>query len=257
MDIQDSELDPIETLDGEPVGGVSREMVQPKEPWERQPEETPSAWKAFQVYRDIGVERSIAAAARVLKGSETKKTTNQTQYNKYHKWSKKYNWELRALAYDKMIDRQKVDQAIADAKKMTERHIGIAVMMQAKGVKRIREMTEDQIARMKLPEAIKMIDQGVEIERLARGLSTTNVRSEVSGKVQHEADERVLDAVNNAREVLAGKLDEIERKKAQATHLMKGPLPTRSDAEEKNGSAEVIRKELLPHLQKLDDLRAN
>lgn len=260
----DDTIDPIVTTDGEPVGHITLEQVQPEEPWERQPEETNASWKAFQLFRDMGLERSINAIAKTSNGGKSFDTNKKkgvkgsisSNYSKYHKWAKKYNWEVRALAYDKMLDKKRIDQAIKDAQKMTERHIGLGVMLQARGAKRVKEMSEEEVVRMTLPNAIKMINEGVEIERLSRGLPTSNVNQQVSGKIEHKSDDRVLDEVRNTRDMLAGKIDELERRKASTRQLIQNHRNNPED-EEKASSVETIRKELLPHLGTIEDVRVN
>jgi len=78
--------------------------------WERLPEETPKAYQAFVIYLELGVSRSVAAAARMYK---KKRYENATLVNKknsekeddykathvFH-WSQKYDWVKRSIDYD-------------------------------------------------------------------------------------------------------------------------------------------------------------
>jgi hypothetical protein len=65
------------------------------EPWERLVDETPKAWEAFVVYRDMGPARSLQKVAKKLKKSKTL----------IDRWSSEHAWVIRARGWDAEEDR--------------------------------------------------------------------------------------------------------------------------------------------------------
>ena len=65
-------------------------------PWEQQPSESGQAYKAFCVYRDLGLERQIKLAYRTA----TKRPDSDQVSGRWSQWAKRYEWEQRARAYD-------------------------------------------------------------------------------------------------------------------------------------------------------------
>lgn len=66
--------------------------------WDRQPGETAKQHRAFLQYRDLGPDRSIAAAVAKLPG-RTKAGTKSAR--PWERWSAKFNWIERAQAWDR------------------------------------------------------------------------------------------------------------------------------------------------------------
>lgn len=62
------------------------------DPWDRQPGETSKAYAAFQVYLDLGADRSLRRTAEALSRSEAL----------LKGWSSKHGWPDRARAWDSM-----------------------------------------------------------------------------------------------------------------------------------------------------------
>jgi hypothetical protein len=74
--------------------------------FERQPGETPKAWEAFKIYRDLGGHRSLAKTSELYYGS----TANLAQIGV---WSRKNAWVDRVTAYDdyhEMIRREAIEK---------------------------------------------------------------------------------------------------------------------------------------------------
>lgn len=68
------------------------------QPWEKREGETPKAFAAFCVYRDMGADRSLDAAWRVQKGADS-----GTAPTYFTDWSAKYNWGRRVGLYDEHL----------------------------------------------------------------------------------------------------------------------------------------------------------
>jgi len=67
--------------------------------WERQPNETPKAFQAFELYLALGPARSIDAAYRALKPQNATKTAPRH----WKSWSVEFSWVKRVEAHDKYI----------------------------------------------------------------------------------------------------------------------------------------------------------
>ena len=65
-------------------------------PWDRQPGETPRAFAAFCIYRDLpAVDRSIVAAV-----AQHRQNGGKASLRNWETWSSLYNWSDRSLAGD-------------------------------------------------------------------------------------------------------------------------------------------------------------
>lgn len=144
-------------------------------PWEKQKGESRQAFEAFALYRDMGPSRSLRKVARQLSKSETL----------MKRWSSKWSWHKRAIAWDAELDEQVREAQEKARKEMSERHIKEAMLMQQKLVESLKnidpsELTPNDIARW--------LDTAVKIERMARGEPTENVSQEVRGQVSRREE---------------------------------------------------------------------
>lgn len=125
--------------------------------WERQAGESEKAFEAFTVYRDMGEERTFTAVCRKLGKSRTL----------IDRWNKRWNWRERARAYDNDMERAARAKAVKDRQAMTERHIGIAALLQKKAVEALKALESDDLSSREIREYIKL---GTDLERLNREL---------------------------------------------------------------------------------------
>ena len=124
-------------------------------PWEQQPGESAKAFEAFAIYRDMGVERSVRKVTQRLNKSLTL----------IGKWSSRYNWPERARAYDRDLDRQAHAQAVRDVRSMTNRHIRIAMQLQAKALEAQEQLN---VATLSPKMQLALLAKATEIERMNR-----------------------------------------------------------------------------------------
>ena len=124
-------------------------------PWEQQPGESAKAFEAFAAYRDMGAERSL------------RKLTQQLHKNltTIRDWSVKWNWQERVRAYDRELDRQAREQAVRSVRQMTDRHIRIAMQLQAKAVRALENLDEAQLTPKMM---LAFLAKATEIERMNR-----------------------------------------------------------------------------------------
>lgn len=128
----------------------------PPEPWERQQGETPRAYEAFTVYRDLGADRSINKTARKLSKNRTT----------IAEWSARNDWVKRVAAWDVEQDRIARQTQLEEIKKMRRRHADLATAMLVKAARALQRIPEDEIG----PGTIsKLVETGAKLERISRG----------------------------------------------------------------------------------------
>lgn len=124
--------------------------------WERQEGETPRAYEAFCIYRDLGPNRSIAKTVQKL--GKNKTTLEQ--------WSAKYEWVKRATAWDAEQDRIVRQQQLEDIKKMRKQHADVAYAMILKAAQALKRIPVDEI---KASDISRMVETASKLERISRG----------------------------------------------------------------------------------------
>lgn len=129
--------------------------TEPEALWEQQPGESAKAFEAFAAYRDMGAERSL------------RKLTQQLHKNltTIRDWSVKWNWQERVRAYDRELDRQAREQAVRSVRQMTDRHIRIAMQLQAKAVRALENLDEAQLTPKMM---LAFLTKATELERMNR-----------------------------------------------------------------------------------------
>jgi hypothetical protein len=68
----------------------------PRRPWDRRPDESAQAFRAFCAYVEMGLSRSLAAVGRELYGVGRKRDAT----GRLQEWSRKTDWVARAAAFD-------------------------------------------------------------------------------------------------------------------------------------------------------------
>jgi hypothetical protein len=96
------------------------EAIQPRHPWERQPGETPKAWRAFTIYRDLGDQRTLQRTADALR----------QHVATIRDWSRRNGWVLRSQAWDTEQDRIRQAAAFAEIQTMAKKHANQAGLAQ-------------------------------------------------------------------------------------------------------------------------------
>lgn len=126
------------------------------EPWERQAGETPKAFEAFAIYRDMGVERSLRKVGQRLNKSVTQ----------IGEWSSKYDWVERCRAWDAEQDRIARQEQIKSIKAMRNRHAGMAKAMIVKAGRALNRIPDSEI---RASDISRMIEVASKLERISRG----------------------------------------------------------------------------------------
>lgn len=143
------------------------------QPWERQEDDTPKAWEAFVVYRDME-KRSLAKVADEL-GKSVKLI---------ERWSAKYNWQSRIDAWEVEKDRLLRIELTKDIGAMRKRHADIASAMLVKASRALLKIPDDEI---KATDISRMVDVASKLERISRG--------DVGDVIEERQGESVADPV--------------------------------------------------------------
>ncbi len=133
------------------------------ESWERQTGETADAFAAFATYRDMGADRSLAKVAHRLGKTKTL----------MDRWSAQWQWVGRAADHDADVDRRLREEDVAELQKMRGRHLAMAQAMQRVAQYPIMRLLEKVNAGtdpgLSPTEAMKLLENGIRLERLFRG----------------------------------------------------------------------------------------
>ncbi|MGP8301970.1 hypothetical protein ACTPOK_29435 [Streptomyces inhibens] len=126
------------------------------EPWERQRNESTSAFEAFAVYRDLGSARSVTKVAQELDKSRTL----------LGRWSSQYAWVMRASAYDREQDRLFLAEQQQARRDVARRHAKLAQAFLGKAVARLQGLDPRELSPSEL---LRYFQVAAEIERRAAG----------------------------------------------------------------------------------------
>lgn len=126
------------------------------DPWERQSHESPQAFEAFAVYRDLGPARSVTKVARELGKSRTL----------LGRWSRQYAWVMRAAAYDRERDRLFLAEQRQARRDIARRHAKLAQAFLGKAVARLQALDPRELSP---GELLRYFQVAAEIERRAVG----------------------------------------------------------------------------------------
>ena len=121
-------------------------------PWERQKGETPQAFEAFSIYRDMGSSRSTAKVGRKLGKSK----------NLMDRWSSRWEWVERARAYDNDLERQERAEAAKDLKEARKRQRKTGYFMQKKATEALDRLNVEDLDANAI---IRLIVEGAKLER--------------------------------------------------------------------------------------------
>lgn len=206
--------------------GVRREV------WDRLDTESPKAFAAFVVYRDMTREdRSVLAAYRVRSGRA--QAENLKPPGTWYRWNERHQWEDRSRAWDSAQDRRveaglanrrlKSLQEIADLGEQLRRKASAAARMLVGVTQKVGQIDgrEAVILEVKMTpgDICAMAKTGAALESLALGLPTDRTSQQDGGSDQ------VAISVNEAKAEMARRLSEIRARHEQAKaieHLLEG-----------------------------------
>jgi hypothetical protein len=132
----------------------------PMEPWLRLDSESEESFAAFNLYKDMGTDRSLAKVAEKLEKSGTL----------IERWSQRDHWRKRTLEWDRHVARGVNEQLILGQADMRRRHSNLAMQMQARLANRLLNMPQEQVNQLKPAEIASWMRVAADIEAKARDL---------------------------------------------------------------------------------------
>lgn len=121
-------------------------------PWERQKGESPQAFEAFSIYRDMGAKRGLRSVAQQLNKS----------FTLIGRWSRAWEWVERARAYDNDLERQEREEAAKDLKEARKRQRRTGYFMQKKAAEALDQL---DISELGASDIVRLIVEGAKLER--------------------------------------------------------------------------------------------
>lgn len=140
--------------------------------WDRQTGETPVAYRAFCVYRDLGIGRSINRAL-----DTHREAGGRGSRSRWSDWSARNEWVARATAYDRYVETEARRQREKDIRAMVERHIGAARGMFAVGLTAMNKKKPEELTPK---DAMQFVAEGIRLERQAMGEPGETVEVELT-----------------------------------------------------------------------------
>lgn len=153
--------------------------------YDRQPKETPKAWEAFQVFRDLGTKRNLkAVAAELGKGVPG-----------IQKWSGKWKWKPRVRDWDDEQDRiaehrrqvlegKAAEQTAKAQAAMIKRHANVAEGMSRVVGDKLAAFLQDKCdkcgqgnAQLSPKDMAQWLAVSARLERVCRGLPADGERA--------------------------------------------------------------------------------
>lgn len=168
-------------------------------PWDRRDDEGDAAWRAFQLYRDAGAERSHSFVASELISSGHRRGKVGVVRNDLATWSTKYKWVERCISYDRYLD--KMDQLAMQRERRDMRRrqarmaqafqaaLSVPAQAMARKFETDRRLVED-LAREDVAHLVELMSKAgrvlpgiVNIERVAMGEDVVADESWTAGEV--------------------------------------------------------------------------
>lgn len=164
-------------------------IIEDRDPWERQPKETEKAFEAFQIYRDMGVTRSLTRLAETLHGSYPKRYgTVQSARATAGAWAGQWAWQRRLEALNLHTDAVRRAEADDRRREMEASHQQLADSLKFGVLARLRGLRGrgeglpdiealDPASIETYAEAAQVAKTVVQIDRLNAGLPTDLTKS--------------------------------------------------------------------------------
>jgi len=195
--------------------------------WERQRGESRQAFQAFTIYRDMGVNRSVAKTSKAIGKAQTMLT----------RWCSKWRWVERAEAWDAEQDRVKRESRLKAIEDMEERHIKLAMAAQQKAIERLATMESDEL---NVRDVLSYLQATIGWERDARRQPTERVDVKMQGKVSIDdlATKLVAQLPTDYRDALACEFLDDTDQTFEQDEQPREPEST-DDADENTSESEV------------------
>ena len=162
---------------------VSKEIL-PFESWEQLTGEGSTAFAAFCVFRDFGVERNIRKA---VNSAENDKAVRAKRYRVWRNYSSKFRWQERAADFDRNNEKLKQTEFRKTIEAQAEKHRQVTGKMLDVVNKKLDLMNPEELTQGTVTE---WVQAAVKVDREAAnsvlGLVSPN------GKTEHKQGEFIF-----------------------------------------------------------------
>lgn len=124
--------------------------------WERQPKESPRAYQYFEVYRDLGVSRSVSKVYQ--KCIDEGRKVNKSYLLRL---SQRYQWVQRAAAWDDYQAQLAAQQREKEYQERIARLAEYGQLLQQKACAAVREMP---LGRLSPQDILRWLEFGIDLE---------------------------------------------------------------------------------------------
>lgn len=159
-----------------------RELDPSRRPWEKQPWESNPSYRAFALYRDLGLTRSLMKAATALSEDEGRVGKPESIKTQMAEWSSLGHWVARAEAYDMHVDERLREQREGRIGRQNRRYETASATLSSQLLRRIAGGdTEAGLIALDVNEldaegAARMLVNLQRVERIATGQPTELVK---------------------------------------------------------------------------------
>ena len=147
-------------------------------PWERQKGESAQAFAAFLVYLNLGAERSHQTVSQQCGKS----------ISLIGRWSRAYGWVERCRAWDNYLQQEAKKAAVAEVRRMNQRHAKMASAIQATAMQALQEMGTSMVNPKNFASVVK----------LATDLERQSLTAEVAENMPSAQDQREDDPLTKS-----------------------------------------------------------
>lgn len=193
-------------MTGTSLAETRRDLAPDRLPWEKQPWESWPSFKAFALYRDLGLSRSLTKAAQLTVETmpERKRDTVRTQFSA---WSGGHRWVERAEAYDLHVDARHREQREGEMGRQNRRYAAAAATVSSALLQRLGDQEPGVDGLTDVQRLAKELDlEGItralmaaqRVERLATGQSTAEIGKSAFGVTTSDAERIFADLVQIA-----------------------------------------------------------
>ena len=146
--------------------------------WDRIEKETPKAFAAFLVYRDMAAIDRTVTAARDRQQRDPKGTLRQ-----WGGWASRYDWRNRAAQHDSDLASRRRERMARELERAQDDAVTLVRAALAKVAERIQELDAEDLAAGQIPAALKTL---IELEFKALGQEDRLALTH-EGKIEVEA----------------------------------------------------------------------
>jgi len=188
-------------------------VTRPTLPWSQHPEESGKKYAIFCAYRDMGPGRSLRKleVAGVTISGELKKYA----YASLGTWSSVYDWNNRAGAYDRELDKQRQRAVRESARKGATRHAKLALLAQKiawKVLKVIMRELNQNIDRISKMDGKDLMDMYSKVARLLSELQKVDrlALGEPTEILDHSGGEGLFNETGDFMKIIRNNEDALE-----------------------------------------------